>query len=1086
MKRITIVTFVLLFFTTMAQAQLANFNFSVSKTDETCLGNASLTFTVSNTTPNATMLYKVFKLPNTNTPVAILAETYLGSLGSGTYKVVAIQTFGSLSNSKEQNITINKQIADLKFNLTTANQSCASGGSIVVNTTSGTFASCEILNGPEIRPLQASNVFANLPAGTYKIRVFDTCGVGKVKTYTMSLISAVLNIGATTYPDLISPICDSITVVNTISTSAGTINYPLNVKHTLNVLDIAGNPVEINQYFATGPNNNLAVSAVVPRYLTDTFNYDITVTDFCNAQYEKLDNVVDPSILLGLTTGQAKCANKFLKLNAVRFTDSYTVEFLDAPAGFNPQNFNSTPAGPFTQSNITYGSSTNTVPFGTYVVKITDTCGRTATTTLEVEFIMLTASVGGYNNGCFSLFGRINASVPNQTIVSAMITEAPGTYVPGTPHDVTSQISNQGELNLYDLPIGWYTIKFTDDCGFEYEERVEVPPFVERDFFMVTLPGCEAGFGGVKMQSGNGDLTSVKIVATTAPLGVQLPYDVTENINGAGDFYMANLPQGSYTFEAVDICGIVKSNFQINVEGYNPPQTPFVYTANCGNFSIKVTDDSNGTEGVSYWLQKYFPNTGTWGHPGTGAAYAEGTVPVAENAIKLSNNVARNNNNWTGKFRIVKKFETFTTDSNENTICISLFDEFTYYDELTINTAYTLACVGSPNDVMLEVTGQPTSFTIIEKNGQPFSFDNGASNVFVNIEPAEYVFRIEDDCNNVIVQGYNVLTLPSIADATQPTDMIACVETASMSTYQFNLKDQDDDILGELFSASYTITYHLTFEDADEGVNALPTDYTSLSNGQTIYARLIHNEISLCHGVTSFKLFIGEYQEPTITTEGTICDDGRLKLTANAGYDNYEWSTGETTRSIYVEEAGVYSVIVEKAYGTTSCGGEAQVEIKASFTPEIVKIDTEDWTDDNNTIIVHAEGIDLQYSLDGQTYQDENIFTGLETGIYTVYVKDAHGCGQDIEEVVLLNYPRYFTPNGDGVHETWYIKHANMEPNLKVTVMDRYGKLITAFGSASNGWDGTLNGIQLPSTDYWFVVTREDGRELKGHFSMLR
>ena len=95
-------------------------------------------------------------------------------------------------------------------------------------------------------------------------------------------------------------------------------------------------------------------------------------------------------------------------------------------------------------------------------------------------------------------------------------------------------------------------------------------------------------------------------------------------------------------------------------------------------------------------------------------------------------------------------------------------------------------------------------------------------------------------------------------------------------------------------------------------------------------------------------------------------------------------------------------------------------------------------------------------------------------------------CGEVVKEVVLLNYPNFFTPNGDGVHDKWRIEYAIREPNIKINIFDRYGKLITVFGANSEGWDGTLNGNPLPSTDYWFVVEREDGRQLKGHFAMLR
>jgi gliding motility-associated-like protein len=1084
MKKIT--ALLLLLFTCTTYAQLSNFTLFLSKTDETCLGNGTITFNTGGLTQGSAMLYKVYLLPETNNAIAILTENYIGGLVAGTYKVEAIQSLGAQLATKEQTITINNQITAFAFTVASSNQNCEAGGTLTINATTGIFASCEIISGPQTRPLQSSNIFNDLPAGTYNIRVFNNCGVGKVKTHTLSLVNATLNISDPSYPDLTSALCDSITISNTITPSTGSINYPITVQHSVNALDINGNEIVINQTFLTGAPDSQEVTVVLPRYLTESYTYDIAVTDNCNTVYAKVDNQVDPNISLSLSKLNAPCAEKYLRLTAAKYTGSYTVEFLSVPDGFNPADFNATPAGPFTESTATYGSTTNPVPFGTYVVKITDSCGRTATETILIEFIMPTPSASAWNNGCFSLYGGITVSVPPQKIVQATITDAPELYTVALPAVVNGNINGQGTLNLHDMPLGSYTITFTDNCGFQYTKTVEVPEYVEKPFNIASLPACEPGFGSVRYRSGNGDLTNVAITMAPAVFGQTLPYNVTANLAPNGDFYMGNLPQGTYRFTGTDICGIVTEK-EVNVEGYIPPQDPFIYTPNCGTFSVKVTDTGNGLEGSGYWLQKFNPETNTWGHPGNGNVYNFPDLPADANGIRLYNNSVRNNLSYQGKFRIVKKFETFTTGSSQNTICVSILGEFNYNDVLKINTAYTLACIGSPNDVMLDVTGQPTSYKIVEKNGEPFSYNNGNNNVFTNLEPAEYVFRIEDACGNVVQKWFNVLAMPSIADATQPTDMVLCGEPNSGNTGEFHLTEQTDEVLGPLHSAMYTVTYHLNFEDADNGVNALPEYYTNVTNGQTIYVRLVHNEIALCHGITSFKLFIGEYQEPLIITTGTICNDGELTLTVAQNYDSYEWSTGQTTRSIKVSEPGNYTVIVEKNYGTTSCPGYADYEIKASATPKIKELETTDWTDDNNTITVHTvyPG-EFEYSLDGITYQPENVFTGLTTGKYTIYVKDLNGCGQDIEEVVLLNYPRFFTPNGDGNNDMWYIKYAALEPNFHVSIMDRYGKVITTFGSTSKGWDGTLNGIQLPSTDYWFVVKREDGRELKGHFSMVR
>ena len=57
---------------------------------------------------------------------------------------------------------------------------------------------------------------------------------------------------------------------------------------------------------------------------------------------------------------------------------------------------------------------------------------------------------------------------------------------------------------------------------------------------------------------------------------------------------------------------------------------------------------------------------------------------------------------------------------------------------------------------------------------------------------------------------------------------------------------------------------------------------------------------------------------------------------------------------------------------------------------------------------------------------------------------------------------------------------------LNIEIFDRYSRYITNIKSGENGWDGTYNGNPLPSTDYWFVITREDGKIYRGHFTLKR
>lgn len=1082
-----LLVFALIFSAVASYGQLDNFNLQVQKTDETCIGNGTLSFEVSNTAPGASLLYKVFLLPDVTNAVAITTSASVGSLVSGNYKIVAIQALNNESNSADAFITISNNVVPPDFNVTITNQNCAGGGNFVINATGTDALTYEVISGPVTRPVQASNVFEMLPTGNYIIRVTNSCGAVKIKAFTFATVANTLVIGETYYPDNENVACNSIAVSNLITPSTGTISYPLSVQHRLWSMSMAGEQIVINQTYATGASDSLVISATLPRYDSESYTYDLIVTDNCETVYEKPGNVIVPAIGLTLNIAPALCGGHYLKVTAFKHTAPFSVEFVTAPEGFGAGYMDAPSNGLYAGDTVEFGNENTGLPSGNYVIKITDACGRVAQGSLAIVQELPQANVIGENNGCFSPLGRIRINVGPQHIISAAIIEAPPGFSYSLPHNVNNAISAEGKIAILNLPLGSYKISFTDDCGFVHTVDVEVPPFTDKGFTIDTLPDCTAGYGTIKLRSGNGNLVSAVLLSAPAAFGQNLPYDVTAFIDPVnGDVYMNHLPPGTYVYKATDVCGTERVMTQLIY--YAPHIDNVIFTPECGSFSIDVTDSAVSSSYVSYWLQKFDPASGTWGHPdGSNYGYPEGATPTVQYGIRLV--APLHNIVYTGSFRVLKKFEAFNNGVSQRSVCLKVLHEFTFDNTFSISNAFNLACAGSPNDVYIEAEGTSLIYRIEKKDGAPHVVNNGNNNVFTNLEPsATYVFSVEDLCGNKLTKEVNMRELPSIADATQPDDITVCEEMVDdISNYSFRLKDQDAAILGTLPGAVYTITYHLSQADADANSNPLPEYYTATHNGQTIYARLVHNEIGLCHGTTSFKLFAGRKPEPNITATGSLCEGGSIYLTAPQGFSGYLWSTGQTTRSILVTEPGIYGVLVQQGINNRPCDGYAEIVVAASVAPELLSIVPEDWTYDQNMITVNASGMDnLLYSIDGLTWQESNVFTGLESGLYTVFVKDAGGCGMESGEVVLLNYPKFFTPNGDGYHERWRIKFSVYEPNLLVNIYDRYGKIVGSFDAKDEGWDGTFNGAALPSTDYWFVVKREDGRELKGHFAMLR
>jgi gliding motility-associated-like protein len=147
---------------------------------------------------------------------------------------------------------------------------------------------------------------------------------------------------------------------------------------------------------------------------------------------------------------------------------------------------------------------------------------------------------------------------------------------------------------------------------------------------------------------------------------------------------------------------------------------------------------------------------------------------------------------------------------------------------------------------------------------------------------------------------------------------------------------------------------------------------------------------------------------------------------------------------------------------------------------------------ENQTITVLATNTgDYFYQLDQGALQNENVFENVPPGMHTVVVYDKNGCSDPIkdDEVLVINYPLYFTPNEDGFNDSWNIVGLSNLDQYKINIYDRYGKFLKAIESSGQGWDGTFNNKLLPSDDYWFTISylaNGNCKEFKSHFSLKR
>lgn len=390
---------------------------------------------------------------------------------------------------------------------------------------------------------------------------------------------------------------------------------------------------------------------------------------------------------------------------------------------------------------------------------------------------------------------------------------------------------------------------------------------------------------------------------------------------------------------------------------------------------------------------------------------------------------------------------------------------------------------------------------ILDPEGYIFSYHNTEEDATNNVNPIGSTINLTETPITIFVRvtdendplcfsvTFFQAYINRIKPATQTEDFIVCDDDFD-GQISVNLNEKDAEILNGLPASDFQISYYTSLEDRLNGTNPVSGTFRNTVNPQTIYVKML--EIATgCFDYIQFSIVVNSVPTPLFDKDFYYyCLNATepLQIAVQAGFRNYVWSTGQegpNLNRILIDTPGIYTVTVTNYFG---CENNVSVEVFPSNIATINEIKIRDFNNSNNSIEVIVEGPGLyDYSLDDLNYQESNIFTGLVNGYYTVFVRDRRGCGIVSQEVLILDYPRYFTPNNDGYHDYWKIIGMDQFPKAKIYILDRFGKFLKEIPPLSNGWDGNnQKGKPLPTNDYWFTIEIENRPKIRGHFTLKR
>ena len=352
--------------------------------------------------------------------------------------------------------------------------------------------------------------------------------------------------------------------------------------------------------------------------------------------------------------------------------------------------------------------------------------------------------------------------------------------------------------------------------------------------------------------------------------------------------------------------------------------------------------------------------------------------------------------------------------------------------------------------------------------------------------------------------------------------------------YNFELKTADiiANSNGAFTSAIHDFKYYRTENDAVLQTNEIVAPYEDdvFTDNSDVFVRVSTKNSNACSGIGRFKIFINTRPIPQGNTDTMyLCVNNpidnpqqiTIDLNGDTGNptDTYQWFlngnkiTGATKPIYKANVQGTYKVEAYTAYlndvnnpnDDSSCTGYNSFTVVESNKALVVSTELKDNQDnpETNTLTIKISGIgNYEYALNSTNLADfeksaENLsfsYDDIKPGLNTVYVRDVNGCGTvSSQKLSFIFTQRHFSPNNDGIYDTWNIIGTNNSfyKSVRVEIFDRYGKVVGLITDKnSNGWDGTYNGSKLPSNDYWFNAVLEDIngniRKETGHFSLLR
>ncbi len=935
-------------------------NFTATTTASICASDGSITVNGTNGLPP--YLYEI-----TAGPVVRITQSsnVFSGLPAGTYTVKMVDNCGTIVT---KSVTVPGSYVAHTFTVTQQKVTCPGGsdGKLTISVSGGTapYSYSLIAPSPVIVGPQASNVFSGLPAGNYTIRVVDNCGSIKSTVFTLeTLVANPLYLSSTSVVFLN---CSTLRV--SLYSNGGAIPY---------------------QYQIASPGPGAYQSSNIFDIPVASGNYTFRVKDACGRTAD-LNYSTAPAIN---ALASYTCTSNSISVYNIRNLMAPIMYEIISPINIGPQ------ASPVF----------NGLAPGTYTVRATDACGRSATVNVLVNPPPLNPTLGiAYQMpGCD---GKTRIAFSVSTLGGFTITKTAG---PGAPFTFTS--SSGGSFTYHmstHFDPGAYTFKLTDLCGNSVFLNTNIIAYTPDVTYTLT-PTC---FGA--------NITAITPTASpTPPAGWNSSFSYSiDGINFQTANFFNNVAPGTHvltiknagcnylqknivvlplTFPSLQVSGTICSGgsnlgnifaqttgglapYQYEIisgpSGPKPLQSSNTFTGlPNGVYQVRTIDACGNSDIKGFELTNYGQNNVHQNAPCYGQAftmYAD-TLPSASYTWTGPNGFSSNQ-----RFITINPFTAANVGNYTLTVVYST----------CINVTFTVVVPPPANNATFTSTNicgnSPNIVNITGNTGGTFSFNpNPGDGATINATTGVV--------SNAVTGNSYSIQYTVVAGACVSSSIVTITATTlNLSSANTNVLCNGASTGASTITASNGIApYGYTWPASAGGQTTNPA--TNLGAGTYV---VTVNDANSCSKTISVTITQPTAITVTPSQANVLCNGastGTATATVTGGTTppayTYTWSNGQTSNPAINLAAGSYTVTVKDGNNCTKTQSYTITQpVAITITPSQVNVACSGGSNGSATATVTG-GI-APYTYTWSNGQTSNPAINLAAGTYTVTVRDANNC----------------------------------------------------------------------------------------------